>query len=252
MGAATVITGVLAQVEEFLDIHVPGLKVGAYRPLALAALIHRHGGVINDFQEGHDALAFAVGALDVGTQRPHRCPVVAQTACKLGQHGVVLDRAVNAKQIVGHGRQITGAQLRPQGTGVKQRRCRAHVVEGRQQPIELDRSRVGVVFPHGKPHRNAHKEDLRQLETHLITVDKVAVIQGLQPEIGELQIPLGFQCFTQHVEVKLGEVRCQQFQLNTALDKRLECLRVIRAHLRLGGAFCHTHEAQAFRAQIIQ
>ena len=83
-------------------------------------------------------------------------------------------------------------------------------------------------------------------------MDKVAVIQGLQPEIGELQIPLGFQCFTQHVEVKLGEVRCQQFQLNAALDKRLQRLRVIRAHLRLGGAFCHAHKAQAFRAQIIQ
>ena len=195
MGTATVIPGVLAQVEKFLDIHVPGLKVGAHRPLALAALIHRHSGVIDDFQEGHDALAFAVGALDVGTQRPHRCPVIAQTASKLGQHGVVLNRAVNAKQIVRHGRQITGTQLRPQSAGVEQRRCRAHVVEGRQQAIELDRSRVGVVFPHGKPHGNTHKEDLRQLETHLIAVDKVAVIQGLQPEIGKLQIPLGVQRF---------------------------------------------------------
>ena len=83
-------------------------------------------------------------------------------------------------------------------------------------------------------------------------MDKVTVIQGLQPEVGKLQIPLCLQRFAQHVEVKLGEVRCQQLQLNAALDKRLQRLRVIRAHLRLGGAFCNAHKAQAFRAQVIQ
>ena len=83
-------------------------------------------------------------------------------------------------------------------------------------------------------------------------MDKIAVIQSLQPEICELQISLGFQRFTQHVEVKLGEVRCQQLQLNAALDERLECLRVIGAHLCLSGALCYPHEAQAFCAQIIE
>ena len=192
MGSATVITSVFAQVEEFLDVHVPGFEVGAYRPFALAALIHRYCGVIDDLQEGHDALAFAVGALDVSTQCPHRCPVVTEAPGKLGQHGVVLNRPVYAEQIVRHGRQITRAQLRPQGAGIEQRWCRAHVVEGRQQSIKFDRSRIGVIFSHRKPHRDTHKEDLRQLETHLITVDKVAVIQSLQPEIRELKISLGF------------------------------------------------------------
>ena len=252
MGSATVITGVFAQVEEFLDIHVPGFKVGAHRPLALAALIHRHCGVIDDFQEGHDALAFAVGALDVGTQRPHGCPVVTQAPGKLGQHGVVLNRPVNAEQIVGYGRQITGAQLRPKGARVEQCRCRAHVVEGRQQSIKFDRSRIGVVFPHGESHCDPHKEDLRQLETHLVAVDKVAVIQSLQPEIGELQISLCFQRFAQHVEVKVGEIRCQQLQFNAALDEGLECLRVIRAHLPLRGALSDPHEAQTFCAKIVE
>ena len=153
-------------------------------------------------------MAFAVGTLDVSTQRPHGCPVVTEAPGKLGEHGVVLNRAVNAEQIVGHGRQITGAQLRPKGARVEQCRCRAHVVEGRQQSIKFDRSRIGVVFPHGKSHCDPHKEDLRQLETHLVAVDKVAVIQSLQPEIRELQISLCFQRFTQHVEVKLGKIWC--------------------------------------------
>src|SRR5690606_9624729 len=80
VGTTTVVTGVLAQFEEFLDVHVPGFQVGAHGALALAALVHGHSGVVDHFQEGHDALGFAVGALDVGAQRAHRGPVVAQTA----------------------------------------------------------------------------------------------------------------------------------------------------------------------------
>jgi hypothetical protein len=63
--AAAVVTGVLAQVEEFLDVEVPGFQVGAHRALALATLVDRDGGVVDHLEEGHDALALAVGALDV-------------------------------------------------------------------------------------------------------------------------------------------------------------------------------------------
>jgi hypothetical protein len=80
VGAAAVVAGVLAQFQEFLDVHVPGFQEGAHRALALAALVHRDGGVVGHFQEGHDALRFAVGALDVGAQAAHRGPVVAQAA----------------------------------------------------------------------------------------------------------------------------------------------------------------------------
>jgi hypothetical protein len=72
VGAAAVVAGVLAQVEEFLDVHVPGFQVGADRALALAALVDRHGGVVDHFQERHHALRFAVGALDA---RPARTGV---------------------------------------------------------------------------------------------------------------------------------------------------------------------------------
>jgi hypothetical protein len=46
VGAAAIVAGVLAQLEEFLDIAVPGFQVGADRALALAALVDRHGGVV--------------------------------------------------------------------------------------------------------------------------------------------------------------------------------------------------------------
>ena len=84
VGAAAIIAGVLAQLEEFFDIEVPCLEVSADRAFAFAPLVHGNSGVINYFQERHDALTFAVGALDVGAKRTHRRPVVAQTAGKFG------------------------------------------------------------------------------------------------------------------------------------------------------------------------
>ena len=54
--AAAVVAGVLAQLEELLDVEVPGLEVRADRALALAALVHRDGGVVDHLQERHDAL----------------------------------------------------------------------------------------------------------------------------------------------------------------------------------------------------
>jgi hypothetical protein len=70
--APAVVTGVLAQLQELLDVEVPGLQVGADRALALAALVDGHRGVVDHLQEGHHALALAVGALDVRAQGAHR------------------------------------------------------------------------------------------------------------------------------------------------------------------------------------
>ncbi len=91
MGAAAVVAGVLAQVEEFLDIDVPGLQIGADGALALAALVDGNRGVVGDLQERDDALAFAVGALDVGAEATNRGPVIAETAGIFGEQRIVLD-----------------------------------------------------------------------------------------------------------------------------------------------------------------
>jgi hypothetical protein len=53
---AAVVTGVLAQLEEFFDVQVPCFEVGTHSAFALAALVHRHGGVVDHFQERHHAL----------------------------------------------------------------------------------------------------------------------------------------------------------------------------------------------------
>ncbi len=58
--AAAVVTGLLAQVEEVLDVGVPKLEVRAKSAGAFAALINRDGDVVRDFQEGNDAARFTV------------------------------------------------------------------------------------------------------------------------------------------------------------------------------------------------
>src|SRR3546814_7584616 len=79
---------------------MPGSQVAADRTLALAALIDGDRCVVGDLHERHDAVALAVGALDVAAHAAHRRPVVAEAAGKLGQHRVVVDRAEDAVQIV--------------------------------------------------------------------------------------------------------------------------------------------------------
>ena len=121
VGAAAVVTGVLAQLQELFDVQVPGFQVGADGALALAALVHRHRRVVHHLQEGHDALRLAVGALDVGAQRAHIGPVIAQAAGELAQQRVLFQRLVDAVQVVGHRRQVAARQLRAARAGVEQR-----------------------------------------------------------------------------------------------------------------------------------
>ena len=124
MGAAAVVAGVLAQVEELLDVEVPGLEVGADRALALAALVDGDGGVVGDLEEGDDALALAVGALDVADPRARTLrPVVAEAAAPLGEEGVVADALEDVVQVVLHRRQVAGGELRVAGAGVEEGRA---------------------------------------------------------------------------------------------------------------------------------
>ena len=184
--AAAVVAGVLAQLEELLDVQVPGLQVGAHRALPLAALVHRHRGVVDHLEERHHALRLAVGALDVRAERAHRGPVVAQAAGVLGEQRVFLDGVVDAGEVVGHRRQVAGRELRALRARVEQGRRRAHEVEGRQHVVELDGARLAVLLVQRQAHRHAHEEGLRQLDARVADVQEVAVVQGLQAEVAEL------------------------------------------------------------------
>ena len=234
MRAATIITGVFTQVEEFLDIHVPGLEVGADRALAFAALIDRNSGVIHHFQERYNTLRFAIGAFDMRTQRAHRSPVITQATRILCQQCILFDGFVNAVQIIRHRGQVAGGELRAQGAGIKQRWCRAHEIEGRQQMVELDCARLAIDFVERQTHGNAHVERLRHFDTSALNVQEVAVIQSLQTQVTELQITIGNQRLGKHFQIELRELGIEQISINAFLDEFREVVEVSCGRVALG------------------
>jgi len=205
-------------IEEFLDVQVPRLQVGADGALALAALVDGDGGVVGDFQERHDALRLAVRALDARAQGAHRGPVVAQATGEFRQQRVFLDGVVDAFQVVGDGGQVARRQLRAAGARVEQRRGRAHEVERRQQVVELDGARFAVLFTQGQAHRDAHVERLRHLDAGFADMQEVAVVQGLQADVAELQVAVGDDRLGQLLQVELAQFLVQQLGVDALGD----------------------------------
>ncbi len=231
--APAVVAGVLAQLQELLDVEVPGLQVGADGALSLAALVDRHRGVVDHLQERHHALALAVGALDVAAERAHVGPVVAQAAGELRQQRVLLDRLVDAFEVVGDGGQVAARQLRAPRARVEQRRRRAHEVERRQHLVELDGARLAVDLAQRQAHRHAHVERLRQLDARLADVQEVAVVERLQAEVVELQVALGPERRAQARQVELQQLVVEQLGVDAAADELREVLGVARRHVGL-------------------
>jgi len=253
VGAAAVVAGVLAQVEELLDVDMPGLQIGADRALALAALVDRDGGVVGDLEEGHDALALAVGALDMGAQPPHRRPVVAEAAGELRQKRVVLHRLEDAVEIVGHRRQEAGRKLRAQRARIEQGRRRGHEIEGRDQVVELDRPGLAVDLAQRQPHGHAHEEGLRQLEAVAAHMQEIAVVERLEAEIVELEVALGLQRRGDPGKVEAGQFRVQPLVGDAGLHIGAEIVAVAVGHLGLRGLVgAAGDEAQRLAAQLVE
>ena len=115
--------------------------------------------------------------------------------------------------------QITGAHLGARGAGIEQGWGRAHEIEGGQELVELDGPLLAVELVYGKTHGDPHEEGLGQLEAHALrAVDEVAVIEGLQPEIGKSEIALGFKGGAQAFQVVLGQAAVQELQVRRPLD----------------------------------
>ena len=234
--APAVVAGVLAQLEELLDVEVPALQVGADRALALAALVDRDRGVVDDLQERHHALALAVGALDVAAERADVGPVVAEAAGELGEQRVFLERLVDAVEVVGDGREVAARELRAARAGVEERRRRAHEVERREHFVELDRPLLAVDLVQRQAHRHAHEERLRQLDPGLVDVQEVAVVEGLQAEVVELQVALGLERGAEAGEVVVEQLLVEQLGGDALLDELREVLGVARLPCPTGAA----------------
>ena len=253
VGAAAVVAGVLAQVEKFLDVDMPGLEIGADRALALAALVDGDRGVVGDFQERHHALALAIGALDVGAEPAHAGPVVAEPAGIFRQQRVVLDRLEDAVEIVGNRGEEARRQLRPQRSRIEQRRRRGHEVERRQQIVELDGARLAVDLAHRKAHGDAHEERLRQFDAVAALMQEIAVVQRLQAQELERQIALRLQRRGELLQVETRQIGIEQFGLDAGLDIGREIFAVAHRHIGLRGAGRRAmHERQHLGAQLVE
>src|SRR5690606_29701185 len=89
VGASPVVAGVFAQVEEVLDIVVPGFQVDAGGAAALAAPVDGDGDVIGNLQERNHSLGANVGRLDQSPSGADVGPVRSDAAGILRHLGIV-------------------------------------------------------------------------------------------------------------------------------------------------------------------
>ena len=121
MGAAGVVAGVVAQLEEVLDVGVPGLEVDAGRALAPAALVDGGDRGIEGLEPRHDAVGQTVGARDEAVLRTDAVPGDADAARELRELGDVGVALVDAFEAVfGRVEQVAARHLGVGGPRVEQ------------------------------------------------------------------------------------------------------------------------------------
>ncbi len=91
MRASSLVARIFPELEKVLDVEMPRLEVGAHRAFAFAPLINCYCSVVGDFEEGDDALAFAVGPFDGGSCSADIRPVIADAAGPFGELCIVGD-----------------------------------------------------------------------------------------------------------------------------------------------------------------
>ena len=99
MGTASVVAGVVTQLEEILDVGMPRFEIHAGGALTAATLIDRSDRRIEGAEPRDDAVGQAIGALDQTVLCTHPVPGDADAACKLrklGDIGVALVDALKA------------------------------------------------------------------------------------------------------------------------------------------------------------
>ena len=200
------VTGVVTQLEEVLDVGVPGLQVHAGRALALAALVHRGHRRIHGLQPRHDAVGVAVGRLDQRTTRTHAGVADADAAGELRQLGDVAVLGIDRLQrILRRIQQEARGQLLVGGAGIEQGRAGRQVVQIAHALVQRQGFRHILAQRAG----DAQEELLRGLD-HLAGVrvaQQVAVVQGTQAEVIEVQVQRAVDGVVELACVGLHEVQ---------------------------------------------
>lgn len=201
MRTAGVLAGVVPQLQELLDVGVPGLQVDAGRALAPAALVDRGHGRVQRAQPGHDAVGVTVRTPDEGAARTHPGPGDADASGVLGQPRHLAVPVVDPLQLVARRvEQEAGRELRAARAGVEQGGRAGQVRQRGHEPVQLGRLGDALRQPAG----HAQEEVLRPLQhvAGLGVAQQVAVVDGAQPEVLEPVVGL-----LRDQRVQLGGVR---------------------------------------------
>ena len=84
-------------------------------------------------------------------------------------------------------------------------------------------------------------------------MQKIPVIQGLQTQIGELQITLWLDRLTEFIQVKSCQLAIEQFQMDATADEMFEVIRIDVLHFRLCGTGIRVHhETQGLGTQAVE
>ncbi len=180
-GAHLLLAVVLLELEEVEHVGVPGLQVDGEAALALAAaLVHVAGGVVEHAQHGHDAVAGAVGALDVRALGAQVVHAEADAAGALADLGALLQGVVDAADaVVLQLQQEAAAHLRLGGAGVEERGGGVGVPALAQVVVGADGT-LQVLLVDADGH--AHEHLLRALHHLAVHAQEVAALQGLESE----------------------------------------------------------------------
>ena len=189
VGAPGVLPGVVAQLQELLDVGVPGLQVDRGRALAPAALVDGGHRGVERVEERHDAVGVPVGTADQRTPGADAGVGQADAAGVLGEPGDLVVPVVDRLQLVlGGVQQVAGGHLRVPGAGVEEGGGGGQVGEGAHQPVErgdLVESPDRVVL--GEAAGDAEHEVLGRLDdlAGVRVAQQVAAVHGAQAEVAE-------------------------------------------------------------------
>ena len=215
VGAAAVVAGLFAKIEEVFDVGVPELEVGAERAGALAALIYGDGDVVADFEKRNDAGAFAVRPVNVRAGSANRGPRAAEAARPFREVGEAPPCLGDFFDAVAAVEQVAARKLRVHGAGVEKRGRGRAGAAAFVDAVKLSRAAFAVFFQNGEAHGDSHPENLRRFEALALAgdgvglVDEVAVEQRLDADVVELQIGKRIERGGEFREVELGKARVE-------------------------------------------
>src|SRR3989344_6615587 len=106
MGSSSFIPCVFPQLQEILDVQMPGFKIGACRTTSFSAPVYCSGYIIRNFQEWDYPLAFNICAFYPAACCPDVCPVIAKASRPFRKLCVIPHTFENMFEVIFHGCEI--------------------------------------------------------------------------------------------------------------------------------------------------